>query len=81
MKTITIKRSEMAQLKGLGATLEQMSTHFGVTNKEMKEALIEGGLIKGRKRQAAEPAYVIEYVDDTADIVKARVTDPVSAEA
>lgn len=63
MRTIILKKSELAQLKGLGKTTEEMATRYGVTTKEMLNTLISFGLSKARPK-VKEVAYVIETLND-----------------
>lgn len=65
MKTITIKKSTVAQYRGVGMNVDFMAERFGVTTKEMNSVLETFGMRKGRSK--AEPAYVINAVDDMAD--------------
>lgn len=64
MKTITIKKTELAMYKGLGKTTEEIATIKGITVKEAQEALATFGLIKSRKPVTSKE-YTIELVDDT----------------
>lgn len=62
VKTITLKKSVLAQYKGLGLTTTEMATRIGITAKEVNEALFYFELKKGKK--PTPPAYVIQYEDD-----------------
>lgn len=61
MRTITIKKTDVAMLKGLGKTTEDMANNFGITKNEMAETLIEFGLTKSRK---TPKEYKIVTIDD-----------------
>lgn len=63
MRTIVLRKSELAQLKGLGKTTEEMAAKFGVTTKEMLNTLIGFNLSKAKPR-VKEVAYVIQTVND-----------------
>jgi hypothetical protein len=81
-RIIEIKKSQVAFLRGLNKTVEQMCSHFGVTEKEMKAALTEFGFIKTRKpKNYVEPEYVVKTINDVYDdpneteTVETQVTD------
>lgn len=61
MKTIKIKKSEFATVKGLGISNDGIAAKFGITPKEVTDAMIQFGLSKSRK-PAKE--YTIELIDD-----------------
>lgn len=63
MRTILLKKSELAQLKGLGKTTEEMAAKYGVTTKEMLSTLIGFGLSKARLK-VKEVEYTINIIDD-----------------
>lgn len=64
MKTIEIKKSDLALYKSLGKTEEEIASVFGITSKEVKEAMMEFGLTKGRK---VAKDYQIVLKDDAAE--------------
>lgn len=61
MKTITLKKSELAKLKGLGISVDGIAKQYGITKKEATESMIGFGLTKGR---LAPKEYNISLVDD-----------------
>jgi hypothetical protein len=63
MRTILLKKSELAQLKGLGKTTEEMATKYGITTKEMLNTLIGFGLSKARLK-TKEVEYTINVIND-----------------
>lgn len=63
MNTILLKKSELAQLKGLGKTTEEMATKYGITTKEMLSTLIGFGLSKARLK-VKEVEYTINVIND-----------------
>lgn len=58
MKQIEIKKSIVAQKRGLGKTTEQMAVDFGITKKEMREVLVTFGFMKPIK-VAKSPEYEV----------------------
>ena len=62
MRTINIKKSELATLIGLGENVKSIATRLNVNEKDIKECMITFNLIKTRK---APKSYIInleEYV-------------------
>jgi len=66
MKKIEIKKSELALYKAYGKTNEQIASVYGVTAKEVNEAMMSFGLLKTRKATAVKE-YEINLVDDTTE--------------
>jgi hypothetical protein len=62
-QTITIQKSVVAMQLGLKKSVEQIAAHYGVTEKEMKDVMVQFGLAKARKPKN-EPAYTINAVND-----------------
>lgn len=62
--TITVKKSNIAMLKGLKKTNAEIGECFGITEKEVQETLVSFGLVKAKGRKVPEKAYSIELVDD-----------------
>ena len=60
-KTIEVKKSEVAALKGLGTTKTQIATRLGITVAEVTDAYIAFGITKGK---TLKKDYQIKYVDD-----------------
>jgi len=67
MRTITIKKSTVAQLKGVGINVDTMATRFGITVKEMNEVLVGFKMKPGRSKKVNEPVYEINPVDDMVE--------------
>ena len=63
MRTVNLKKSELAQLKGLGKTTEEMATKYGITPKEMLAVLINFNLSKARLK-TKEKEYTIQTLND-----------------
>lgn len=61
-KAITVRRSELAMMKGLGKSISDVATYYGITASEAKKLMIDAGLVKAR----TSPAYVITYINDIA---------------
>jgi hypothetical protein len=61
IKTIEVKKSEVAALKGLGTTKTQIATRLGITVAEVTDAYIAFGITKGK---TLKKDYQIKYVDD-----------------
>lgn len=65
MTTITVKKSNIAMLKGLNKSIEEIAQHFGITTKEAQDALVSFGLAKQKGRKVVDKGYSIKLVDDT----------------
>jgi hypothetical protein len=63
MRTITIKKTDLALFKGLNLSNADIATRLGITTKEVTTAMETFGLIK---RRGTTPEYQIQYVDDCA---------------
>jgi len=61
IKTIEVKKSELAALKGLGSTKTQIATRLGITVAEVTDAYIAFGITKGK---TLKKDYQVKYVDD-----------------
>ncbi len=61
IKTIEVKKSELAALKGMGATKTQIATRLGITVAEVTDAYIAFGITKGK---TLKKDYQVKYVDD-----------------
>ncbi len=66
MKQIQIKKSIVAQKRGLGKTTEQMAVDFGITKKEMREVLVTFGFMKPIK-VAKSPEYEVVTINDITE--------------
>ncbi len=65
-KTITLRKSVLAQYKGLSWTATEIAAKFEISVKEANEALVHFDLKKGTKKALKVPAYIISYDDDLA---------------
>lgn len=61
----TIKKSEIAYLKGSGRTMKEISELYGITTGEVKEAFSRFGIAS----KAKPKAYYVDYVDDSEEIM------------
>ena len=82
MNTIEVKRSTLGMYKGLGLSDVEIAEKYGITVKEVKNAMETFALVKRRAgAKTKEVAYVINLVDDTADLTaKTPVASSVHAE-
>jgi len=74
-KTIRIKKSTVAQYRGVGIDVDTMAERFAITPKEMNSVLEKFGMRKSRSKKEIAPAYVILTEDDMQDIVAEPITD------
>jgi len=68
MKTIDLKKTELALYKALGKTEEQIAANYGITVKEVKESMQAFGLTKSRGTAKAKE-YSINLIDDSSSVV------------
>jgi heat shock protein HspQ len=68
-KTIRIKKSTVAQYRGVGIDVDTMAERFAITPKEMNGVLEKFGMRKSRSKKEIAPAYVILTEDDMQDVV------------
>lgn len=61
---VTLKKSELATLKGLGFNNADIAKKFNITSAECVTALKHFGLLKERSLSTSNKSYIIEYVDD-----------------
>lgn len=61
----TIKKSEIAYLRGSGKTIKEISELYGITAAEVKEAFQRFEIIS----KAKPKAYIIDYIDDSEEIM------------
>jgi len=61
----TIKKSEIAYLKGSGRTMKEISELYKITTAEVKEAFSRFGIVS----KAKSKAYYVDYVDDSEEIM------------
>lgn len=59
MESREIKKSQLAQYRGLGWTNEEMATKFNVSQPEIKKALQEFGMIKSRGTKDVDTYRVV----------------------
>jgi len=78
IKTIEVKKSELAALKGLGSTKTQIATRLGITVAEVTDAYIAFGITKGK---TLKKDYQVKYVDDlTLQLDEEEVVEEFTAE-
>lgn len=73
MKTINLKKSQLAQMRGLGYNVQAIAKHFSITAEETVEALKQLGLYK-TKTTTKTKDYVVTTEDDTNNGVPTFVT-------
>lgn len=61
---VSLKKSEMATLRGLGLSTADIAKKFNITSAECVTALKHFGLLKERTLGTANKSYIIEYIDD-----------------
>lgn len=82
MNTIELKKSTLGMYKGLGLSSLEIAEKYGITEKEVRNAMETFELVKRRiTAKTKEVPYTIKLVDDTADLViKTPVASSVHAE-
>lgn len=73
MKTINVKKTELALYKALGKTEEQIAANYGITVKQVKEGMVQFGLTKSRKPVKTD-GYVVNFIDDSSTVILAEST-------
>lgn len=73
-KTINIRKTECATLKGLGYNTQAIAKHYQITNEEAVEALKQLGLYKTKATSGKTKDYVVTTEDDTNNGVPTFVT-------
>jgi len=64
MKTVTLKKSELAKQKGLGNDYDTIAKSYGIKAAEVKSAMMFFGLSKAKPKAKKEGEYEIVLVDD-----------------
>tara|TARA_R110000868_G_scaffold18140_1_gene78638 strand:- start:824 stop:1096 length:273 start_codon:yes stop_codon:yes gene_type:complete len=79
MQTIQVKKSQLAQYKGLRLSNAVIATQLGVTVDEVIGALKHFGMYQERATVTKLKEYTIEYIDDLAPIVAVEETPSVES--
>jgi hypothetical protein len=82
-KTVVLKKSELAMLKGSGHTHEMVAAKFGVKESEIKDAMMRFNLSKAKPKTKKDPIYVIQLENDMDDaplLGTATIEGPVASE-
>ena len=66
IRTVEVKKSVLAQLRGLGYQTSEIATRLGITVKETKTALEHFGLVKTRTTVPLE--YNVSYINDVQEV-------------
>ena len=74
MRTINLKKTELATLRGLGYNTQAIAKHYGITNEEAIVALKQLGLYKVKATTGKTKDYVVTTEDDTNNGVPTFVT-------
>lgn len=74
MRTINLKKSQLAQMRGLGYNTQAIAKHYQITNEEAVEALKQLGLYKTKATTGKTKDYVVTTEDDTNNGVPTFVT-------
>jgi heat shock protein HspQ len=74
-KTIRIKKSTVAQYRGVGIDVDTMAERFAITPKEMNSVLEKFGMRKSRSKKEIAPTYIIVTEDDMQDVVSDLTAD------
>jgi hypothetical protein len=68
MKTITIKKSNVALLLQTGKTNEEVAAIYGITVNEVKDLKLQFGFTKFRGNKVAKE-YAINLIDDSQEVI------------
>lgn len=79
MKTITIKRSNIALLNATGKTNEEIAAIYGITVAEVKDLKVTFGFTKSRTTKKSKE-YTIDLVDDTKEVIDSITTKELTPE-
>ena len=74
MRTINLKKTELATLKGLGYNVQSIAKHYSITAEETIAALKQLGLYKTKATTGKTKDYVVTTEDDTTNGVPTFVT-------
>lgn len=74
MRTINLKKTELATLRGLSYGTQDIAKHYGITNDEAITALKQLGLYKVKATTGKTKDYVVTTEDDTNNGVPTFVT-------
>lgn len=78
-RVVEIKKSALAQFRGLGLSVAEIANKYGISEKDAKQILVQAGFVKTRGSKEVEaPAYVITYVNDIAEVEATESVDIVA---
>ena len=74
MRTINLKKTELATLRGLSYSVQNIAKHYSITAEETVGALKQLGLYKTKVTTGKTKDYVVTTEDDTQNGVPTFVT-------
>lgn len=69
MREVKIRKSEIAQLRGLGYNTQAISKHYNITGEDTIEVLKTFGLYKSKTTSGKQKEYTLNLLDDVTTAV------------